>query len=165
MVKSRMGNKQIGFATEAANEVEEIDDKKIMTKVKPKDLLGYGLIPEFIGRLPVIATLEELDRDDLVKVLTEPKNSLIKQYQQLFEYSCVQLNFAEQAIKAIAEQAIERKTGARGLRSIIEESMLETMFDVPSQDNIKEVVISEKVINEGEEPLIVYENDSEVENS
>lgn len=159
IVKQRLGNKQIGFGSTTASKNADINDKTIMTEVKPKDLLTFGLIPEFVGRMPVLATLEELDTEDLVKVLTEPKNALIKQYQQLFEYSCVNLRFAEAAVRAIAEMAVERKTGARGLRAIIEESMLETMFDVPGSNDVKEVVVSENVIKNGEAPLIVYEKE------
>lgn len=159
IIKQRMGNKQIGFGSSPVSVKVELNDKTIMNEVKPKDLLSYGLIPEFVGRLPIIASLEELDTEDLVKVLTEPKNALIRQYQQLFEYSCVNLRFAENAVRAIAEKAVERKTGARGLRAIIEESMLETMFDVPGSSNIKEVIVSENVIRNGESPLIVFEQE------
>ena len=121
-------------------------------------MLGYGLIPEFIGRLPILATLEELDQEDLVRVLTEPNNALIKQYQQLFNLSNVLLRFTEQAMEEIAKKALEKKTGARGLRAIIETAMLETMYEVPSKDDVKEVVVSDKVITSGEQPMIVYES-------
>ena len=118
----------------------------------------YGLIPEFVGRLPIVATLQELDEGDLVRVLTEPQNALIKQFQQLFNLSSVNLRFTEGAVKEIARKAQIKKTGARGLRAIIEDVLLDTMYEVPSQgDDVKEVVVSEQVITANEQPLIVYE--------
>lgn len=152
----RLGNKQIGFG---AN-VVSISDKrtKALGQVEPKDLIGFGLIPEFVGRLPIIATLEELDEANLVRVLTEPQNALIKQFQRLFDFNHVNLRFTEGAMREIARQALKRKTGARGLRAIIEETMLETMYDIPSKTDVKEVVVSEKTILSGEQPLVVYEN-------
>ena len=129
-----------------------------LADVEPRDLLGYGLIPEFVGRLPIIATLDELDQNDLVRVLTEPKNALVKQYQQLFQLNNVILRFTEGAMTEIARKAQEKKTGARGLRSIIEDAMLDTMYDIPSKNDVKEVVVSEKVITKGEQPMIVYES-------
>ncbi len=155
IIKRRKGAKQIGFG---ANIVSIKDQEFGFTDVEPKDLLSFGLIPEFVGRLPVIASLEELKEEDLVKVLTEPKNALLKQYQELFNMSNVALRFTEGAILEIAKKAQARKTGARGLRAIIEEAMLETMFDVPSQEDVKEVIVSENVIAKGESPIIVYEN-------
>ncbi|MCB0323965.1 MAG: ATP-dependent Clp protease ATP-binding subunit ClpX [Bdellovibrionales bacterium] len=160
-IRKRMGKGRIGFSQgENAEEVVSIDRRKRLglAQVEPKDLLSYGLIPEFIGRLPIITTLEELGEEDLVRVLIEPNNALIKQYQQLFHLSNVVLRFTEQAMKEIAKKALEKKTGARGLRAIIEDAMLETMYEVPSQEDVKEVVVSEKVITQGEQPLIVYEN-------
>lgn len=157
IIGRRLGARQIGFG---ANVVPfgEKNKSNALDEILPKDLLSFGLIPEFVGRLPVIATLEELDEGDLVRVLTEPQNALIKQYQRLFDFGNVSLRFTEGAIKEIAAKALARKTGARGLRAIIEESMLETMFDLPGKSGIKEVVVSENVIAQGEAPIIVYEN-------
>jgi len=118
----------------------------------------YGLIPEFIGRLPMVATLDELDREALVRILTEPKNSLIRQYQKLFEMEEVELEFRESALEAVAELAMERKTGARGLRSIMEGALLETMYRIPSEEHVAKVVVEESVINSDAEPLIIYES-------
>ncbi|HMO17341.1 MAG TPA: ATP-dependent Clp protease ATP-binding subunit ClpX [Oligoflexia bacterium] len=132
--------------------------KRWLEDIQPEDLLKFGLIPEFIGRLPVVATLEELDERALIKILSEPKNALVKQYQRLFEMEDVRLKFTDESMKAIASLALERKLGARGLRAILEEVMLELMYDVPSQPDIKEVVISEDTILRGEQPLIVYEH-------
>lgn len=156
IIMKRLGSKQIGFS---ANVVSMNDKKsKCLRHIEPKDLIGFGLIPEFVGRLPIVATLDELDENDLVHVLTEPQNALIKQYQKLFDFSSVNLRFTEGAIREISRQALKRKTGARGLRAIIEETMLETMFDIPSKSDVKEVIISEKTILSGEQPLVVYEN-------
>ncbi len=156
IINKRLGSKQIGFG---AN-VVPLSDKKtaVLEHVEPKDLLSFGIIPELIGRLPVIATLEELDESDLIRVLIEPQNALIKQYQRLFDFNGVTLRFTEPAIKEIARKALKRKSGARGLRAIIEETMLETMFDIPGRNDIKEVVVSDKVITSNEAPMIVYEN-------
>ncbi|VAX30608.1 ATP-dependent Clp protease ATP-binding subunit ClpX, partial [hydrothermal vent metagenome] len=120
------------------------------------DLLKYGLIPEFVGRFSIVATLKELSEDALVKVLTEPKNALTKQYQKLFEFENVKLKFTDSAIRAVAQKAIKRKTGARGLRAVLEDSMLDIMFEIPGSKNIEEVVISEEVIKNNEKPLLVY---------
>ena len=156
IVQRRRGKNKIGFGQ---NQMSATDLKKIdpLKELEPKDLLTFGLIPEFIGRLPIIATLEELDEKDLVRVLNEPHNALIKQYQQLFNLSDVILRFTESAMVEIAKKAIEKKTGARGLRSIIESAMLQTMFDVPGKPDVREVVVSDKVITNGEQPLIVME--------
>ena len=123
--------------------------------VQPEDLLKYGLIPEFVGRLPVIATLDDLNEQALIKVLTEPKNALIKQYKTLFEMEDVKLTITDDALIAIAKKAIERKTGARGLRAIMEENLLELMYDIPDKKDITEIVINENVITEGKEPIFV----------
>ncbi len=125
-------------------------------KCEPEDLLHFGLIPEFVGRLPVIATLEDLDEDALIKILTEPKNALVKQYQRLFDMENVDLTFHPDALVAIAKKAIERKTGARGLRSIMEAILLETMFDLPGLDGVQEVVISADVVEGKARPLYIY---------
>jgi len=125
--------------------------------VRPEDLIKFGLIPEFLGRLPVIATLNELGENSLIKILTEPKNALIKQFQKLFEFEDVKLRFTDDAVKAIAHEAVERKSGARGLRAILERSMLDIMYEIPSLENISECVINEDVILEKEDPIILYE--------
>ena len=127
------------------------------SKVQPEDLLEYGLIPEFVGRLPVIAYLNELDEEALVQVLCEPKNALIKQYKRLFEFEDVALRFTDESLVAIAQEALKRKTGARGLRSILEEIMLDTMYEIPSRVDVKECVVTEEVISLREPPILVYE--------
>ncbi len=125
-------------------------------QVEPEDLLKFGLIPEFVGRLPVLATLEDLDEPALIQILTEPKNALVKQYQRLFEMENVDLTFHENALSAIAKRAIDRKTGARGLRSIMEAILLDTMFELPALEGVQEVVISEEVVNGNARPLYIY---------
>jgi ATP-dependent Clp protease ATP-binding subunit ClpX len=140
------------------------DDRKtgeIFREVEPEDLLKYGLIPEFIGRLPVVATLEDLDEPALKRILLEPKNALVKQYQRLFEMESVNLSLAEEALGAVAHKAIERKTGARGLRSIMESVLLDTMFDLPSLEGVQEVVISKQVVEGTGPPLYVYADRSD----
>ena len=127
-----------------------------MKNLEPEDLLRYGLIPEFIGRLPITATLEDLDEKSLVKILLEPKNSLIKQYQELFRLEGVKLTFKDQAVKDIANKAISKKTGARGLRSILENLLLKTMFDLPGQENIEEVIIDGEATKGSSQPIIVH---------
>ncbi|HKL06730.1 MAG TPA: ATP-dependent Clp protease ATP-binding subunit ClpX [Roseovarius sp.] len=129
---------------------------EIFTDLEPEDLLKFGLIPEFVGRLPVIATLEDLDEDALVTILTQPKNALVKQYQRLFELEDAQLTFTDDALLAIAKRAIERKTGARGLRSILEDILLDTMFDLPGQEGVEEVVVNEEAATSDAAPLIIY---------
>ena len=158
IIKKRLVGNSLGFTAEVKS--KKTSDK-ILNEVQPGDLLKFGLIPEFIGRLPVSATLGELDEAALIQILTEPKNALIKQYQRLFEMESVRLKFTDESLKAIARRALERKLGARGLRAILEELMLDLMFDIPSQDDIKEVVISEDSITRGEQPLIVYEHKAE----
>ena len=125
-------------------------------ELEPEDLLKFGLIPEFVGRLPVIATLQDLDEDALVTILTQPKNALVKQYQRLFELEDTQLTFTEDALKAIAKRAIARKTGARGLRSIMEDILLDTMFDLPGLDEVEEVVVNEEAVTSDAAPLMIY---------
>ena len=129
-----------------------------LEQIQPEDVIKYGLIPEFVGRLSITAILNELDVDGLIKVLTEPKNALTKQYKKFFEFENVKLKFTDGGVRAIAEQAFTRKTGARGLRSILEENMLDIMFDLPSRDDVEEVVISEDVITKHEKPLLVLQN-------
>jgi ATP-dependent Clp protease ATP-binding subunit ClpX len=129
--------------------------------VEPEDLVKYGLIPEFVGRLPVIATLDELDEDALVQILIEPKNSLVKQYQRLFEMEEVELDFREDALRAVANKAMERKTGARGLRSIMESVLLDIMYEAPSLEQLGKVVIDEAVIKGESDPMLIYESGDE----
>jgi ATP-dependent Clp protease ATP-binding subunit ClpX len=145
----------IGFGAKVTAP-EDRNIGELFRNVEPEDLLKFGLIPEFVGRLPVVATLEDLDKDSLIKILTEPKNALVKQYQRLFEMENVSLNFHEDALAAIAVRATDRKTGARGLRSIMEAILLETMFDLPGLDGVEEVVISADVVNGNARPLYIY---------
>jgi ATP-dependent Clp protease ATP-binding subunit ClpX len=155
IISQRDKGSSIGFGAE----VKSIEDKKIgewMKGLEPEDLLKYGLIPEFIGRLPITATLDDLDEKSLIKILQEPKNSLIKQYQELFKLEGVKLTFKENAIKQISHKAINKKTGARGLRSILENILLKIMFDLPSQENIEEVIIDEGVAKGENDPIIVH---------
>ncbi|PQD96340.1 ATP-dependent Clp protease ATP-binding subunit ClpX [Pradoshia eiseniae] len=153
IIKRRLGQKVIGFGS--ATEKEDIQEKDLLTKVLPEDMLRFGLIPEFIGRLPVIATLEQLDEDALIQILTKPKNALVKQYQKMMSLDDVELEFEDEALLEIAKKAIERKTGARGLRSIIEGIMLEVMFELPSRDDIAKCVITAESITKGESPKII----------
>ena len=160
LIRNRIGSKAMGFEAEIHCKGEErIND--IMPLVQPEDLIKFGLIPEFIGRIPIIATLDELSMDALVRILTEPKNALIKQYKKLFELENVDLKFTDEALLAIAKDAIERKSGARGLRAILESVMLDIMYDIPTTSGIRECVINEKVIEKGEKPLLLYENQME----
>ena len=128
----------------------------MIREVEPEDLIKYGLIPEFIGRLPVVATLEELEINALIKVLTEPKNSVLKQFQALFEMEDVELEFKDEALTAIAELSIKRKTGARGLRTILEKVLLNIMYEIPSLENVEKVIVNTKVVRDQSEPLIIY---------
>jgi len=160
VVKRRLGEKVIGFG--ANNEEQDLDKGELLQKVLPEDLLRYGLIPEFIGRLPVIGALTPLDEDALVEILTKPKNALVKQYEKLFQMDDVELEFEDEALVEIAKKAIERKTGARGLRSIIEKIMLDVMFELPSREDIDKCIITkETVINEKGSPKLVF-NDGTV---
>ena len=153
IVKNRMGEKVIGFGT---NNKKIGNDESVMQHIIPEDLLKFGLIPEFIGRLPVMAALDKLTNDDLVRILTEPKNALVKQYKKLLSLDETALTFEPEALKAIAAKAIERNTGARGLRSIIEDIMMDVMFDVPSDEEIKEVVITEDSVTGKGTPKVIY---------
>jgi ATP-dependent Clp protease ATP-binding subunit ClpX len=159
VIKDRTEKGGIGFSAE----VKSIDESKnvgeLFAQIEAEDLIKYGLIPEFVGRLPVVATLEELDETALVEILTQPKNALIKQYQHLFEMEGTELEFREDSLSAIAQKAMERKTGARGLRTILENILLETMYEIPSADNISKVVIDEGVILGTSDPLLVYETE------
>ncbi len=153
IIKRRLGQKVIGFGS--GTEKEDIQEKDLLTKVLPEDMLRFGLIPEFIGRLPVIATLEQLDEDALIQILTKPKNALVKQYQKMMSLDDVELEFEDAALLEIAKKAIERKTGARGLRSIIEGIMLEVMFELPSRDDIAKCIITPESITKGDSPKII----------
>lgn len=151
IIKERLGEKVIGFGNSSNNHILN-DNDAIMQQAIPQDLQTFGLIPEFIGRLPIMANLNKLTIDDLVHILTQPKNALVKQYQQLLKMDNVELTFTDEALDAIAQKALDRKTGARGLRSIIEEAMLEIMFEIPSREDVSKVMITESVINDDIEP-------------
>jgi ATP-dependent Clp protease ATP-binding subunit ClpX len=155
IIRDRIGKKTLGFSQTPISK-RKIETATILEKVQPEDLLKYGLIPEFVGRFSIVATLNELDAAALMKVLSEPKNALTKQYQKLFEFESVRLKFTENAIRAIAEKAIAHKTGARGLRSVLEEHMLDIMFELPSRNDVEEVVVNEEVIKNSKAPLLVY---------
>jgi len=158
VIKKRTGTKSMGFGAKVVGETKK-KMGEILAMVQPEDLLRFGLIPEFVGRLPVIATMNELDEADLIRILREPKNALTKQYEKLFDYDHIRLRFTEGALTAIAKEAVKRKSGARGLRSVMEEAMLEVMFELPSQENVRECVISEQVIVNGDYPVVLYENE------
>ncbi|MGK0249820.1 MAG: ATP-dependent Clp protease ATP-binding subunit ClpX [Oleispira sp.] len=158
LIRDRSEKSSIGFSATVKGKKEEKSIGEILRSVEPGDLVKYGLIPEFIGRLPVIATLDELDQDALIQILTEPKNSLVKQYQKLFDMENAELEFRESALKAVASKAMERKIGARGLRSILEGILLNSMYKIPSEENVTKVVIDEGVINGDSEPLFIYES-------
>ncbi len=156
IINQRVGAKTMGFGAEPILNIDQ-QIGEVLCLVEPGDLLKYGLIPEFIGRLPIVSTLDELDEDALVRILCEPKNALVKQYQKLFDMENVNLKFTDGALVAVAKEALKRKTGARGLRSILENAMLDVMYDIPSQDRVREVVINEDVIFKGTHPIIIYE--------
>ncbi len=157
VIRNRSEKGGIGFSAEVHSKDDSRELGEILTDVEPEDLIHYGLIPEFVGRLPVVATLEELDEGALVKILTEPKNALVKQYARLFEMEGCDLEFRDDALSAIARKAMERKTGARGLRTIVEQVLLDTMYDLPSMDNVSKVVVDESVILGENDPYIMYE--------
>ncbi len=158
VILDRSDQSGIGFTAAVSGQEELKNIGQTLRKVEPEDLIKYGLIPEFVGRLPIVATLEELDSDALVKILTQPKNSLTKQYEKLFDMENVEVDFRQDALLAIAKKAMERKTGARGLRSILEEVLLETMYDLPSSESVSKVVVDASVINGESEPILMYEN-------
>ena len=160
IVESRVNKAGLGFGQKTRSKGDKTKSE-LLTLAEPEDLLRFGMIPEFVGRLPVLATLEDLDVDALVRILTEPKNALVKQYQRLFDMEDVQLKFTDGALVAISEEAIRRKTGARGLRAIMEETMLDVMYDLPSRDNIRECIISEEVVERKKDPILVYESEAE----
>src|SRR5438034_173449 len=160
IIRRRIGVKGMGFGADIRRK-DERAMSDLLHEVQTEDLLKFGLIPEFVGRLPVIATLEELDETALVRILKEPKNALTRQYQKLFEMEGVHLRFTDGALSAIAREALKRKSGARGLRAIMENIMLDVMYDIPSQPNIKEVLISEEVVTNKEQPIILFQKAAE----
>jgi ATP-dependent Clp protease ATP-binding subunit ClpX len=160
IIERRIGVKGMGFNANIPGKIKR-SQGEWLHEVQAEDLLKFGLIPEFVGRLPVIATLTELGEDALVDILTEPKNALVKQYQKLFEFEDVRLRFSDGALRAVARQALGRKAGARGLRSILENVMLDLMYDIPSRDDVEECVISEEVIEQGSQPLLVLKQEAE----
>jgi ATP-dependent Clp protease ATP-binding subunit ClpX len=160
LIEQRIGKKTVGFISDTVQRKER-KIGEILNLVEPGDLIKYGLIPEFVGRMPVVAALDELDEPALIKILTEPKNALMKQYQKLLSFDNVRLKFTESALSAIAKKAIKRKSGARGLRSILEEIMLDVMYEIPSQTGIKECMITEDTILKREKPILVFEKKAE----
>ncbi len=158
IIEQRTGSKTVGFGMKLYSKKRDIN---VLSKVAPEDLIKYGIIPEMVGRLPVIAPLDELNEEALIKILVEPKNAITKQYEQLMAFEDVGLRFTEGALQAIANKAIKRKTGARGLRAIMEDIMLDVMYDIPSQTGVKECVINESVVNSNEAPLLIYEKQAE----
>jgi len=159
IISNRLGSKLIGFEADIKGQ-EDIEINEIMAQVQPEDLVKFGLIPEFVGRVPITTTLNELSLDALVRILKEPKNALIKQYKKLFELENVKLRFTDEVLVAVAKDAINRKSGARGLRAILETAMLDIMYDIPSIPEISECVINEEVVTKGESPLLLYENEA-----
>ena len=155
IIAARGKGSAMGFGADVRDN-DERGVGEIFTDLEPEDLLKFGLIPEFVGRLPVLATLEDLDEDALVTILTQPKNALVKQYQRLFELEDTQLTFTDDALSAIAKRAIERKTGARGLRSILEDILLDTMFELPGLESVTEVVVNEEAVTSDSTPLMIY---------
>lgn len=160
VIEQRTGQKTVGFVSESVGRKER-KIGEILSHVEPEDLIKYGLIPEFVGRMPVVSALDELDEVVLIKILTEPKNALMKQYQKLLSFDNVRLKFTDGALSAIAKKAIQRKTGARGLRSILEEIMLDVMYEIPSQKGIKDCLITEETIVNSDKPILLYEKQAE----
>jgi ATP-dependent Clp protease ATP-binding subunit ClpX len=161
IIENRTTNKTLGIAAEIRT-AKEAASADLLAKVEPDDLSKFGLIPEFIGRLPAIAVLGQLDEDALMDILVRPKNAITKQYQKLFSFEGVELKFTEKALRAVAQMALKRKTGARGLRGVLETAMLDIMYDIPSKNNVKEVIIDENVINDGGQPMLVYKTEEEM---
>ena len=157
IIRDRSEKGGIGFSAEVRGKDEKKRIGEVLTSIEPEDLIKYGLIPEFVGRLPVMATLEELDESALVRILTEPKNAITKQYAKLFEMEGCELTFREEALVAVAQKAMDRKTGARGLRSIMEQALLDTMYELPSLENVSKVIVDADSINENTRPLMIYE--------
>ena len=160
IVKDRTGKKSIGFGAQIESK-KDINKYKVFEQLLPQDLLKFGLIPEFVGRLPIIATLEELDRKALIDIVTKPKNALVKQYKKLFELDNVELEFEPEALELIVDKAIERKTGARGLRSIIEDIMRDIMFEIPSNPKIEKCIITKETILYGKKPEVILSENKE----
>jgi len=158
IIQQRSESTGIGFSAEIRAKDRKVDPSKVLTGVEPEDLIKFGLIPEFVGRLPVVATLEELDEPALMRILSEPKNSIVKQFRRLFEMEGVELEFRPEALGAIAKKALARRTGARGLRTIVEQVLLETMFDLPSLEHVSKVVLDESVVNGSSTPYLIYSN-------
>ncbi len=164
IIRRRIGDKKLGFGSKSDEKSiiptkAETERGKLLAKIQPEDLLHFGLIPEFVGRLPIIATLEELDENALIRVLKEPKNALVKQYKKLFDLEDVDLKFSDDALQEIAKESISRKSGARGLRAIMESIMLDIMYEIPSEDNVKEALISKETVVNHEKPVLVYSNE------
>jgi ATP-dependent Clp protease ATP-binding subunit ClpX len=160
IIERRIGMKGLGFGADIQSRSDR-ETRDVLGKVQAEDLLRFGLIPEFIGRLPVVATLGELDEPALIEILTAPKNALVKQYQKLFEFEDVRLRFTDGALRAIAREALKRKSGARGLRAILENAMLDLMYELPSRDDVEECVVNEDVIEHGADPLLVFKREAE----
>ncbi|MDR1111492.1 MAG: ATP-dependent Clp protease ATP-binding subunit ClpX [Deltaproteobacteria bacterium] len=159
IIKNRVGVKSMGFSASLGSLKDQRSESELLADCQPEDLLKFGLIPEFVGRLPVLASLTELDETAMVRILKEPKNALMRQYQKLFKLEGVNLKFTEEALVAVAQQALKRKTGARGLRSILENAMLDIMYDLPTMENVRECLISAEVILKQEEPIIIFDGD------
>ncbi len=159
LIEARGENRSIGFGARVVTDSEK-DIGAVLSKVEPEDLIGYGLIPELVGRLPVVATLHQLDKDALLTILTEPRNALVKQYKALLGYDGADLTFTDDALEAVADKAIARKTGARGLRAIMESVMLDVMYDIPSQSNVKKCMINAEVVEGDAKPILVFEDDA-----
>ena len=165
IIQNRTDKSGIGFSAKVRDINKKVNLAETLGSVGPEDLVRYGLIPEFVGRLPVVATLEELDEPSLIKILTEPKNALIKQYQRLFQMEDCELEFRDDALSAIAQKAMKRKTGARGLRTLLEKTLLDTMYELPSSSEISKVIIDKTVIESSKEPLLMYEKNKSSANS
>ncbi len=158
IISRRIGSKLMGFEADIKGAARDMDLSKILSLVQPEDLIKFGMIPEFIGRIPVIATLNELSLEALVRILTEPKNALVKQYKKMFELENVELKFTDEVLRTIAQDAVKRKSGARGLRAILESVMLDIMYDIPSSTDVRECIINQEVVVKGESPLLLYTN-------
>jgi ATP-dependent Clp protease ATP-binding subunit ClpX len=156
VIERRLTQKTMGFGAKIADK-KDINIGELLEQVKPEDLIRFGLIPEFLGRLPIITSIGELNENSLVKILTEPKNSLVKQYHELFKIEGVELQYTDEALEAMAREAVSRKSGARGLRAIMEETMLDIMYEIPSKENVRECVVGEEVVLKNEDPILLYE--------
>ncbi|UOF00567.1 ATP-dependent Clp protease ATP-binding subunit ClpX [Bdellovibrio reynosensis] len=163
IIENRTSNKTMGIAADIRTAEEVEKSSNLLAKCEPDDLSKFGLIPEFIGRLPAIAVLGQLDEEALMDILVRPKNAITKQYQKLFSFEGVELKFTDKALRAVAQMALKRKTGARGLRGVLETAMLDIMYDIPSKNNVKEVIIDENVINDGGQPMLVYKTEEEIQ--